>query len=188
MNLERRRDEIITRYYPEKEVGGYTRVDGTLEFYSRVNALVHAQMSVLDFGAGRGAWFKENDASYVQNLRLLKGKVARSVACDVDPAVLDNVTVGETVLISPYEKLPFEDETFDLICADYVFEHVADPQFVFSELTRILRKNGWICARTPNKNGYIPIMTRLISNKYHKKILRRVQPDRQSVDVFSNCI
>jgi len=185
MSTMNQRDAITARYYPEKALGGYTRVDGTLEYYSRINALLHADMSVLDFGAGRGAWFKEERIPrYIQHVRLLKGKVARCVGCDVDSAIFENDTVDEKIIISASEKLPFADETFDLISADYVFEHVTNPQFIFSELSRIVRKDGWICARTPNKYGYISLMTRLINNKYHKKILSKAQPERQEIDVF----
>ena len=42
-------------YYPESEFGGYTRVDGTVPFFTRVQALARPEMTVLDVGCGRGA-------------------------------------------------------------------------------------------------------------------------------------
>lgn len=88
------------------------------------------------------------------------------------------------IVIRADELLPFADGTFDLIVSDFVFEHIADPALVSKELQRILKPGGWICARTPNKYCLISLVTRLIRNSKHVGILRRVQPERQSIDVF----
>ena len=54
-----RPSETLVRLYPEADVGGFTRHDGFVEFYTRVNALLHDESTVLDFGAGRGLWATE---------------------------------------------------------------------------------------------------------------------------------
>ena len=113
-----------------------------------------------------------------------RGRVAKVIVCDVDEVVLQNPGADETVVIRPDEPLPFADGAFDLIVSDFVFEHIADPALVSKELRRILKPNGWICARTPNKYCLISLVTRLIHNSRHAHILRRVQPERQSIDVF----
>ena len=47
----------IARLHPESALGGYTAYDGTIEFYGRIKALITPEMRVVDFGAGRGAWY-----------------------------------------------------------------------------------------------------------------------------------
>jgi len=42
-------------FYPESRFGGFTDIDGTMVFYSRVNALIEPSFHVLDLGCGRGA-------------------------------------------------------------------------------------------------------------------------------------
>jgi hypothetical protein len=37
---------------PGRAAGSFSRIDGTVEFYARVNALVDSSTAVLDFGAG----------------------------------------------------------------------------------------------------------------------------------------
>lgn len=176
--------EILASNYPEVKISGYTSVDGTVEFYARINSLINDSMTILDFGAGRAAWNEDDTCVYRKSLRNMKSKVSKVIGCDVDEAIQQNNSVDEKVIIKIGERLPFEDEQFDLIICDYTFEHVANPEEVASEFSRILKQGGWICARTPNKYSYISLLTRLIKNSFHTSILKYAQPDRKEVDVF----
>ena len=131
--------DLTTRFYPERAAGGYSSVDGTIEFYGRVNALVKPGMRGLDYGAGRAEWYEDDGDSYRSQMRDLRSKVKSVVACDVDAAVLGNRSVDENVVIEPGCPLPFEDREFDLIVSDWVFEHLDDPHFVAAELDRVLQ-------------------------------------------------
>jgi len=176
--------KIISSFYPEVNVSGYTSVDGTVEFYSRINSLIDDSMQVLDFGAGRAAWNENDMCVYRKELRKMKGKVNKVVGCDIDDAIFKNTSVDENVLINIGEQLPFDNETFDIIISDYTFEHASNPDEMAKEFYRILKTGGWICARTPNKYSYISVFTRIIKNSYHAKLLKHVQPEREEVDVF----
>ena len=46
-------------------------------------------------------------------------------------------------------NLSFEDESFDLIVSNDVFEHVPDPKLAFAECSRILRPGGTLLATFP---------------------------------------
>lgn len=48
------RRDYMGLYYPESRFGGFTDVDGTVAFYTRVQSLVEAGSVVLDVGCGRG--------------------------------------------------------------------------------------------------------------------------------------
>ena len=175
---------IASRFYPEIAAGGYSRVDGSVEFYTRIRALLKPDMQVLDFGAGRG-WAVVDDPNPTRSrLANLRGTCAKVVGADIDPAVRENPALDEAVVIGPEGLLPFADQTFDLIVSDHVFEHVDDPGAVATELDRVLRPGGWICARTPNRNGYIAWGARLVPNGLHTRVLCRLQPGRQPIDVF----
>jgi SAM-dependent methyltransferase len=50
----------------------------------------------------------------------------------------DNVSVGSLLDL----RLPYEDDTFDLVTSDQVFEHVQDQGRVFQELLRITKPGG----------------------------------------------
>ena len=188
MTIPRKTNQLKTAFqyfFPEVGAGGYTHVDGTIEFFSRVNALIDKDMVILDFGAGRGRALSEDSCEYRRTLRSFKGKVLRIVGIDVDHAVLEHPELDESHVLAIDEPLPFPDASFDLIVSDYVFEHVDNPEFVSSELSRVLKPGGWLCARTPNKNGYVGLAARLVPNKFHSKIVKKVQNNaREAKDVF----
>lgn len=176
----------LARLYPEAAVGGYTKLDGLVEFYTRVGTLVDRDSHVLDFGAGRGAWAIEPGPELHRRLRRLRGRVARVVGTDVDPVVTTNPTLDEAHVVGLGEPLPFEDATFDLVVADHVLEHVdaEDAPAVAADLLRVLRPGGWLAARTPNKWGMIGLAARAVPNRLHVAVLERLQPDRRAEDVF----
>ena len=176
----------LSRLYPEVRAGGYTRHDGFVEFFSRVNALLTPESTVLDFGAGRGLWAVEPLSDYHRYLRAFHTRVARVDGVDVDDAVLSNATLASAQVIEPGQTLPFEDETYDLVMSDHVLEHVdaTDAPKVAGELLRVLKPGGWLAARTPNKWGMIGLGARAVPNDLHTRVLRRLQPDRKAEDVF----
>jgi len=173
---------ILRRAYPEIDAGGFTRVSGTIEFYTRVNALLPERAAVLDFGAGRALWFHSYDP-YSRSLRSLKGKTQTVVGVDVDPAVHENPVLTEAHLVAPGEPLPFGSDAFDLIVADYVFEHLSDPATAIAEFHRVLRRGGWVCARTPNLLHPIALAASLAPDRWHKHATSRLQV-REQRDVF----
>ncbi len=170
--------------YPEVNWFGFDRQDGTVLFFNYVNSLCSAQAVVLDYGAGRGEYFEDDRCDYRRNLRVLRGKVAKVVGVDVDDAIFSNKAVDETHLIEPNAPMPFGDASLDLILADWVFEHIPDPRAMVAEFKRVLKPGGYVCARTPNKFGYIALGARLIPESLHGSVLNIVQPARKEIDVF----
>lgn len=178
--------QTLRRLYPEAMAGGYTRHDGFVEFYTRVNALLRPDSRVLDFGAGRGQWATEPLPEMSRWLRALHERVKHVSGVDVDPVVMSNPTLDDAAVLEPGDPLPFPDESFDLVLADYVLEHVQaeHAQGVADEIMRVLAPGGWFAARTPNKWGVIGLSARAVPNKLHTRVLAKLQPGRLPEDVF----
>lgn len=171
------------RFYPEYEAGGFTRVDGTIQFYTRVNALLRPDMVVIDLGAGRGCKAEELENDFTLQLTQLKGKVAKVIGIDVDEAVRENPMVDEAIVYDG-KALPLPDHSVDLILSDAVFEHIDDPALFASEIDRVLKPGGWVCALTPHLFSALVVAASIVPNRHHKKALQSIQPDRKPEDVF----
>lgn len=171
-------------YSSERMLGGHSPLDGTIEFYGRLNAFLQPHFVVLDLGAGRGAWFADGEASnYQRSLRLLKGKVAKVIGADVDDAVLSNASTDENVIIRD-GRLPFADASIDVVIADFVLEHLGEPQAVEAEVYRVLKPGGLFCARTPHSFNYVSLGARLVRKARRNKVLKIAQPSRKDIDTF----
>ena len=164
-------------------LGNYHELDGTIEFYGRINAILKDTDSVLDLGAGRGSWYLLDNCSYRKEIRNIKNKVKYLVGVDVDEAVLENPTTHENMIMT-LEKIPLDNSSMDIIVADWVLEHVQNPIQFCSEINRILKPGGIFCARTPHKYKYVSLFASLFKNKYHSKILKFIQPQRIELDIF----
>jgi SAM-dependent methyltransferase len=176
------RPHPIGHWYPEVSVGGFTHVDATVAFYARINSLLRPSSVVLDIGCGRGAAV-DDPVPWRRDLQRLKGKCARVMGADVDPGAADNPWIDEFHLIVG-DRLPLNDASADLCFADAVVEHLENVDVFFSECSRVLRPGGHLLVRTPNTWNYATVATRLVPNRFHARVLARVQPSRKEEDVF----
>ena len=169
-------------FYPESRFGGFSDVDGTILFYTRVNALIEPGYTLLDYGCGRGA-YREDPITLRRDLRIFKGKVQRVIGVDMDSEGATNPFIDEFQTLSG-EGWPFDDHTIDLCVCDSVMEHLERPQDFFTEAHRVLKDKGYLCIRTTNLWGYPAWFARLIPNKLHWRILGKVKNRVNEPDVF----
>lgn len=171
-------------YYPETRFGGFTGVDGTIAFYTRVNALIAPDSVVVDFGCGRGQ-HQDDPVVWRRNLRILKNKAKRVIGLDVDPAATANPYIDEYCEIATDGSWAIPDSSVDLVVCDHVIEHLDRPDAFFAEARRVLRPGtGYLAIRTPNAMSYVGVAQRLIPNRHHGRVLARVQEHRKLEDVF----
>ena len=167
----------------ENLLGSYHELDGTIEFYGRINSILKASDSVLDLGAGRGAWYSLDNCSYRREIRDLKKKVKYLVGIDVDDAVLEYPTTHNNIIMT-LGKIPLENNSMNIVIADWVLEHIRNTTEFTLEIDRVLKPGGIFCARTPHKFKYVSLIANLIKNKYHSKLLKFIQPQRKKEDTF----
>ncbi len=95
----------------------------------------------LDAGCGR-----------TTRLRGYRDRIARLVGVDVDEdAGRTNSYLDEYVLADLDDPLPFVDDSFDVVYANFVVEHLAYPERTFSEWRRVLRPGGTLVLLTSNR-------------------------------------
>jgi SAM-dependent methyltransferase len=176
--------DLAKFFFPEVGAGGFSRVDSTVQFYERVNALVNSESVVLDFGAGRGRFHLDDVVHYRRKLRHFKGSVREVIGADVDPIVATNPSLDRALVLDPCGSIPLPTQSVDLIVSDFTFEHLQDPALIANELDRVLVPGGWICARTPNRYGYVALANQLVPEIFRMRVLRLVQPGKHEKDTF----
>jgi len=155
-------------FYPNYE----RNWDDTL-FRAEILKYLHKEHTLLDLGAGAGIVSQ-------MNFRHLAKRV-----CGIDP--------NERVVNNPYldegkvamgEAIPYPDNSFDMVIADNVLEHLPDPEAVLKEVDRVLKAGGVFLAKTPNKNHYMPLIARLTPHSFHAFINRLRGSIRADIDNF----
>src|SRR5262245_11219046 len=162
----------------EIRAGGFTRIDSTIQFYERINALLESNFVVLDFGAGRGASHSEDRVRYRRELRSLRGKVREVIGADIDPIVTTNPSLDRAIVLGSDSDIPIADRSIQMVISDFTFEHIENPAHVAGEIDRVLAPGGWICVRTPNRNGYVSLANRIFPESLRSRMLSWAQPDR----------
>lgn len=95
----------------------------------------------LDAGCGR-----------TTRLRFYRDRIDRLVGVDADvEAGSGNPYVDEFLAADLDDRLPFKDETFDLVYSNFVVEHLARPSATFGEWRRVLRPGGSLVLVTTNR-------------------------------------
>jgi ubiquinone/menaquinone biosynthesis C-methylase UbiE len=135
--------------------------------------------SWLDVGCGHQllpSWRSEAEEKLVSSVPLVVG-------IDYDLPSLRRHRSMRNVLRADVSMLPFRDDSFDLVTANMVVEHLSDPVLQFREIARVLRPSGSFLFHTPNLNGYTTRISKLLPDKV-KKMLARVLEERSEEDVF----
>lgn len=126
---------------------------------------------ILDLGAGAGIVSQMN----------FRGEAVKVCGVDLDPRVVDNPMLDEG-RVADAGMIPYSSETFDVVFADNVMEHIADPVTVLKEVRRVLKPGGVFLFKTPNRRHYMPLVARMTPHSFHRWINRL--RGRADVDTF----
>jgi SAM-dependent methyltransferase len=126
--------------------------------------------ALLDLGCHDGAWTMELAEAAGPRLKRVSG-----VEIVDEARALARSRGIEAVTGDLNEPLPFEDESFDVVHANQVIEHVRDLDLSVAEIRRVLRPNGRAVICTENLAswhniaaliaGYMPFSLTNISSK-----------------------
>ena len=98
---------------------------------------------ILDLGCGNGI-----------SARLLNQADFDVVGTDISPLFLEEAQAWENpnlrYQVCDVLELPFETETFDVICSNELIEHLPDVETALTEMSRVVRKGGKIILSGPN--------------------------------------
>ncbi len=134
---------------------------------------------VLDLGCGRGGLIEQ-----------LEHPRARVMGLDPDWLSLSQHRLAQEQPPLPRtvgfgHKLPFADNSIDLVLASWVLEHLDDPESDFHEIGRVLDPKGVFIFITPNKQHPLIKFNQLLSARsLSQRILVDRLYGRSSEDTF----
>lgn len=176
--------QLISSVRPEVRAGGIARDDGEIHFFVRVNALLADDMTVVDYGCGRGAVFDSGEFVFRERLAKLQGKVRKVIGIDVDETIFEHPYLDERHLLAPTAPLPVDNKSIDLIVAHWVLEHISDPEHTVREFWRILKPRGWLIARTLHRWSYVGLAAQIVPDRLQFSLLRVIKPGILEKDKF----
>jgi SAM-dependent methyltransferase len=144
----------------------------------------HCQPGItwLDLGCGHQLlpdWMpssQQEEAALLRRPRLFIG-------IDADAPSLQKNNVARHLVVGNIEMLPFRDETFDLVTANMVIEHVRQPVDLLREVQRVLKPGGEFLFHTPNLWGYTTLTARLLPQRVKARLVHFLQ-GREEDDIF----
>jgi SAM-dependent methyltransferase len=153
-------DRLFQKYYFSQPAF----VDGTTEFHQKLERILKKGWLVLEIGAGP----QNRTSAKIVSLG------ARLVGVDID---FDVRTNPDLALAVQYDgaRLPFQDHVFDACVSDYVLEHIADPATHFAEVSRVLKKGGSYCFRTPNLYHFLPLFSKAVPHTVHLRLANQLR-------------
>jgi SAM-dependent methyltransferase len=129
--------------------------------------------AVLDAGCGRRT-----------RLSAYRPSIAHLAGVDLDEAAgAQNEALDRFVVADLCARLPFDDEAFDLVYANFVIEHLETPASALREWRRVLRPGGSLVFLTSNRASPYLAAARLLPNRARVAV-KRIGPGAAERDVF----
>lgn len=112
-----------------------------LERFDRLKEFLSPGVKILDLGAGSGEF------TYLLRRR---GLDAQGLEPNDGYGTFARDTLGLPIKIGTYETADFEADSFDIITAHHVIEHLVDPTDAFGVLAGWLKPGGVLIGEVPN--------------------------------------
>jgi 2-polyprenyl-3-methyl-5-hydroxy-6-metoxy-1,4-benzoquinol methylase len=134
---------------------GFYKLEKTL--FSAVGQLRAGNPSILDIGCATGAL-----------LASLRDNGWRVTGVEISPSGLYAKNERKLdVRNIPLEENNFSDNSFDIVLASHLIEHLNEPKTFVEEIYRILKNNGSLFITTPDISGF---QSRIFANRWRSAI------------------
>lgn len=135
----------MSDYYCNQGISKYINLadyrSTTKYITDKIFPLIKDSQIVLDAGCGR--W----------NRMFINRKSCCWVGSDTNFYSVKNNKLINFGIVCDIQQQGFKDETFDLIVANDVVEHLENPKSFINASYKMLKKNGYLVIATPNRNS-----------------------------------
>jgi ubiquinone/menaquinone biosynthesis C-methylase UbiE len=147
-------------------------------YYDRLRRLVPGKVW-LDAGCGHqvfGDWMTKEQAEVIASS-------AQVFGIDADWPSLKQHTAVLNKAASHLSPLPFRSESFDVISANMVVEHLYAPEHELREIHRVLRPNGVFVFHTTNRKAFTIRVAAHVPDRLKTKLIWFLERRREA-DVY----
>lgn len=148
----------------------YTMVKGLhASLAKKISSHFDKHASILDVGAGAGAWLERLGTAGFENL----------YGIDKDPDRF-HATKGQFIAADlDYEDSILADKTFQLITSIEVIEHLENPGRLLYHVSKLLEPEGYFLLTTPNLNSVLCRLRLLLTGH-----LRQFDPKGEPTHIY----
>lgn len=134
-----------------------------------------------------------SEVEFSSALHLGAGRDQREVASALDEGAVVSLDPdlrtlelndAEARIAARGEAIPFESDAFDLVFAEYVFEHLEAPWQTLAEIDRVLADGGTFVVYVPNPRHYYARVADWTPHWFHELYLRVQGHSSTDLDVF----
>lgn len=157
----------MDRLYADDSLHPYRIFQNTIMQFLRPDGVV------LDAGCGR-------DASV---LTRLNGHTRLAVGIDASAMSRKKAYPHIKLIRGDLANLSLKSETVDLVFSRSVLEHIKKPEFVYLEVSRVLKPGGHFVSLTPNLFDYGSVLSLILPNRLHPCLVRLTE-GREAINTF----
>ena len=108
-------------------------------------------MKILELGAGNGALWSQNIAKVSKNVTIVLSDISEGILADARKTIGDHPQFQYSVFNA--QKIPFADNTFDLVIANHMLFYCDDIPKALQEVRRVLKSGAtFICSTYSQKH------------------------------------
>ena len=123
---------------------------------------ISPQMHILEIGCGDGTLWKENLSKLPANIHITLSDISEGMLRDARRSV-GAADPRFSFVSFDCHKIPFPDQSFDLVLANHVLFYCADISAVCQEICRVLKPDGRLIAGTYGKK-HMQEVSRLVQD------------------------
>lgn len=146
--------------------------EGWFPWLFRISELKEG-MNILEIGCGNGALWTENYDRLPENIHITLSDISEGMLRDARKMIHNDSRFSFKCFDG--QKIPYKDESFDIVYANHMLFYCDDINKVLSECKRVLKKNGRLIAST-------------YSSKHMKEITELVQEFDKDIVLSSDIL
>lgn len=117
-------------------------------------------MRILELGCGTGTMWTEHKDVVKMCSHIVLSDLSEGMLAEAKNKIGAFQNVEYKII--DIQEIPFDDDYFDIVIANYMLYHVPDIDKAVSEVSRVLKKGGYFYAGTAGENGIMETIVKIL--------------------------